>query len=66
MKIIKAIMAMSMLGDNTFSQNLMPIVDCNKCAWDKFPHPDAHCYMFKDSPRDNRCGQFKSAKEMAS
>lgn len=45
-------------------RELLPIMDCPNCQWMKFMAPDEkaaglHCYMFREKPEGDRCGQMK-------
>lgn len=44
---------------------LLPIMDCENCqhrnaAW----RDGGHCYMFREKPEGDRCGQFKAARKV--
>ena len=42
----------------------LPIMDCHGCLYRKEEwRSDGYCYMFKDKPEGNRCGQFKDNRK---
>jgi hypothetical protein len=42
----------------------LPIMNCHGCLYRKEEWRDNnHCYMFKDKPEGNRCGQFKDNRK---
>ncbi len=40
-------------------ENLLPIMDCANCQWHTAEWQDGgHCYMFREKPAGDRCGQM--------
>lgn len=42
---------------------ILPLKDCVNCAWKAFGEPGGHCYMFREEPAGDRCGQFKKVEQ---
>lgn len=40
------------------SPKLLPLMDCDHCQYKQWAD-GGHCYMFRDKPDGDRCGQFK-------
>jgi hypothetical protein len=49
------------LNESLGMEELLPKADCTNCkhGGDTWKEEDCHCYMFKEKPEGNRCGQFK-------
>ena len=47
-------------GSHMMPSSLLPIMDCDNCLYIRYDWRDGgHCYMFRDKPDGDRCGQFK-------
>ena len=44
--------------DGAPSSGLLPLMDCDHCQYKQW-HDGGHCYMFRNKPDGDRCGQFK-------
>lgn len=42
---------------------VLPLKDCGNCAWKAVAEPGGYCYMFREEPNDDRCGQFKKVEQ---
>ena len=51
----------SVLSGGDFKK-LLPIMDCQNCLYRQEEWRNGgHCYMFREQPAGDRCGQFKES-----
>lgn len=41
-------------------KEFLPLMNCKDCQYQDNKEDGCHCYMFKDKPEGDRCGQFKA------
>lgn len=48
-------------GSHMMPQEMLPMMDCDHCLFRQESWRDGgHCYMFREKPEGDRCGQFKN------
>lgn len=40
----------------------LPLADCKNCEYGALNASGGHCYMFKEKPEGDRCGQMRRVK----
>lgn len=56
MKGIEILIAM---GFASTPQSALPVADCKNCVYGSLNASGGHCYMFKEKPEGDRCGQMR-------
>jgi hypothetical protein len=59
MSPLNLVQCLASYGNYMMHHDCLPVMDCPNCFHSLTPD-GGHCYMFRNKPEGDRCGQFKS------